>query len=211
METHFSSCYHSSLCSLRYWQRREVSCWSKGMVVMFISHRLGLFRWVHWCWMPVGTARGFVEARRAGLRAIQPPPSPLNARRVTSVCVHVNKYYPSYAVPGDQLRRVIANVLKKKTVLDNRRKMILQIWKWAESNNFSPYTIIMAQNISQFLRLGRFPRNNISNGKWSRNVRSLCRTGSLTTVAREIRFSGRTGRQIGQKWHWTSRQLYICL
>jgi hypothetical protein len=92
----------------------EVKEWFWCSFLPDIAHQLGFFRWVHWCWMPVGTARGFVEARRAGLRANQPPPLPLNARRVTSVCVHIKKHYPSYAVPVGQLRRVTANVLKKK-------------------------------------------------------------------------------------------------
>jgi hypothetical protein len=38
----------------------------------------------------------------------------------------------------------------------------------------------MAQNISRFFR------NNMSNGRWTWNVRNVCRAGSLTTVAREL-------------------------
>jgi hypothetical protein len=111
--------------------------------------------------MPVGRARGCIEARRAGLRAMLP--FVCSASGPLTNCEHI-----------------------EKAVLGNWQKVILQLSKWAESNNFSPYNIIMAQNISQSLRLWRVFQHDINIGKWIWNVRSLCRTGSLTIVAREL-------------------------
>jgi hypothetical protein len=50
---------------------------------------------------------------------------------------------------------------------------------------------------------------------WYIGVRRLYRAGSLMTVVKQIskyvRFSGSTGGQMGQRWHQTSRQIYIFL
>jgi hypothetical protein len=60
------------------------------------------------------------------------------------------------------------------------------MWLKHVGQNIQNKYVALMVSLSQYLRLGRFSQNNTKNGKWTWNLRSLCTTGSLMTVAREL-------------------------